>query len=188
MIRKILIPFMAFVFVVTMVSLATAGKAEKPRAMAVEVVKYEAIVKSVDYVNKTMTITRGDKTFTVNTKNARNLDQVLAGDKVVLEYIEAVALVVKKAGGPPAADEVQTVALAPKGKMPGAIVADTVELKAIVSNVDLKKRTVTVQGPAGEQKSYKVGKDLKYFKNIKKGDEVVLRVTDALAVKVVKKK
>jgi len=186
--RKVLIPFLALALVVTMATLATAKKAEKPAGMAVEVIKFEATVKAVDYVNKTLTISRGDKTFTVSTKNARNLDQVLAGDKVVLEYIEAVALVVKKADSPPAADEIKTVALAPKGKMPGAIVADTVELKASVTNVDQKKRTVTVQGAGGEQKSYKVGKDVKYFKNIKKGDEVVLRVTDALAVKVVKKK
>ncbi|MGO9689996.1 MAG: hypothetical protein ACLP2X_15830 [Syntrophobacteraceae bacterium] len=48
------------------------------------------------------------------------------------------------------------------------------------------KRTVTLKGPEGKIRTYKVGKEVKKFKQVKKGDQVVLRVTEALALEVEK--
>jgi hypothetical protein len=48
------------------------------------------------------------------------------------------------------------------------------------------KRTVTLKGPEGKIRTYRVGKEVKKFKHVKKGDQVVLRVTEALALEVEK--
>ena len=48
---------------------------------------------------------------------------------------------------PAGAEGVQTVALAPKGKMPGSLVANTIEIQANVEGIDYRKRTVTLKGP-----------------------------------------
>ena len=54
-------------------------------------------------------------------------------------------------------------------------------------DINYKKRTVTIQGPAGVKRVYKVDKSVKNFKNVKKGDQIVLRATEAIAVEVEKR-
>jgi Cu/Ag efflux protein CusF len=167
---------------------ANAAKGTKPGAVAVEVIKWSGTVKAVDYEKRTVTLAgEGGKTFTLNAKNARNLDQVKAGDKVKVEYVQELAVFVEKAGGPAGAKALQTVALAPKGQMPGGVVANTVEIQANVEGINYKKRTITLKGPEGNIQTYKVGKEVKHFKQVKEGDQVVLRVTEAIALEVEKK-
>ena len=48
------------------------------------------------------------------------------------------------------------------------------------------KRTVTLKGPEGKIRASKVGKEVKNFKQVKKGDRVVLQITEALALEVEK--
>jgi hypothetical protein len=96
------------------------------------------------------------------------------------------ALFVRKADAPPSATEAQMVALAPKGKKPAGLMAETIELTGNVESVDAKKRTIEVKGPAGNVRSFKVDKAVKNFGQIKKGDQVVLRFTEAVALSVVK--
>jgi hypothetical protein len=97
-----------------------------------------------------------------------------AGDKVNVEYAEELTVFVKKAGMPARAEEVQTVALAPKGKMPGGLVANTIEIQANVEGIDYRKRTVTLEGPDGKIRTFKVGKEVKKFNQGEKGDQLVL--------------
>jgi len=164
-----------------------AAKAGKPGAIAVQVTKWSATVKSLDYVNKTAVLEdENGRTVEVNAKNARNLDQVLVGDKVNVKYIEQLAIFVRKARAPATAGAVRTVKLAPKGAMPGGVIADTVQIQADVEGVDYQKRTITLKDPVGEIRTYKVNKEVKRLKEVKKGDQVVVDVTQALALEVVK--
>jgi len=96
------------------------------------------------------------------------------------------AVFVKKADAPPSADETETVALAPKGAKPGLIVADTQVVTAKIEAVNYRKRTVTLKGPEGQTRILKVGSNVKNFKEVKKGDEVVVRFTEALVILVEK--
>ncbi len=164
-----------------------AAKGGKPGAVVVDVVKLTGTVKAVDLGKKTATVEgSGGRTVVVNAKNARNLDQVKVGDKVNLEFIEELALFVRKADAPPSATEAQVVALAPKGQKPAGIMAETIELTGNVESVDAKKRTIEVKGPAGNVRTFKVDKAVKNFGQIKKGDQIVLRITEAVALSVVK--
>jgi len=165
----------------------SAAKGGKPGAVIVDVVKLTGTVKAVDLEKKTVSVEgSGGSTVLVNAKNARNLDQVKVGDKVNLEFIEEMALFVRKADAPPSATEAQMVALAPKGKKPAGLMAETIELTGNVESIDAKKRTIEIKGPAGNVRSFKVDKAVKNFGQIKKGDQVVLRFTEAVALSVVK--
>ena len=164
-----------------------AAKEGKPGGVVVDVVKLTGTVKAVDLEKKTVTIEgSGGKTVTVNAKNARNLDQVKAGDKVNLAFIEEMALFVRKSDAAPSATETQAVQLAPKGEKPGGLVAQTIELTGSVESIDTQKRTIALKGPAGNVRTFKVGQEVKNFAQIKKGDQVVLRLTEAIALSVVK--
>jgi hypothetical protein len=64
--------------------------------------------------------------------------------------------------------------------------ADTVEVTARVEAVDQAARTVTLKGPAGNVRTFKVDPSVERLKDVKVGDDVVLRYTEALAIAVVK--
>jgi len=164
-----------------------AIKGEKPGGVVVDVVKWTGTVKAVDAQAKTVTVEGpGGKSATINAKNARNLDQVKVGDKVNIQFTDELALFVRKSGAPPAATEAQVVQLAPKGEKPAGLMAKTIELTGSVQSIDSKNRTIDLKGPAGNVRTYKVDKAVKNFDQIKKGDQVVLRFTEAVALSVVK--
>lgn len=159
----------------------------KPGKVVVEVVKLTGTVKAVDLQNKTVTVEgSGGRTVTVNAQNARNLDQVKVGDKVNLRFTEELAVFVRKSDAQPSATQADMVALAPKGEKPAGLMARTVELTGSVESIDPKKRTVDVKGPAGNVRTFHVDKAVKNFDQIKKGDQIVLRITEAVALSIVK--
>ncbi|GKT10686.1 hypothetical protein [Desulforhabdus sp. TSK] len=162
---------------------AIAG--QKPGAIVTDVTQLTATVKAVDPQKHTVTLEgKEGKTVTVHAPNARNLDQVQVGDKVKVDYVEELAIFVTKAGEPVGGEEAQTVALAPKGAKPDGIIANTTQVQANVKDIDYKKRTITLETPDGQLKTLKVDKSVKRFKEIKKGDQVVMRFTEAIALEV----
>jgi hypothetical protein len=146
-----------------------------------------ATVKAVDPQKHTVTLEgKEGKTVTVHAPNARNLDQVQVGDKVKVDYVEELAIFVTKAGEPVGAEGAQTIALAPKGAKPGGVIANTTQIQANVKDIDYKKRTVTLETPDGQLKTLKVDNSVKRFKEVKKGDQVVMRYSEAIALEVAK--
>jgi hypothetical protein len=85
---------------------------------------------------------------------------------------------------PPHAAETAAVAVAPRGQKPGGVVVDTAEITAKVEAIDSAKRTLTLRGPGGKSRIIKVDPSVKGFQDIKKGDEVVVRHTEAVAIAV----
>jgi hypothetical protein len=76
------------------------------------------------------------------------------------------------------------VQVAAPGERPGLAAVDTIEARAHVENIDYKNRTVTLRGPQQKTATLKVSKDVKRFGEVKKGDEIVVRHTEALAINV----
>jgi hypothetical protein len=146
-----------------------------------------ATVQAVDTDKRTVTLKMPDgkeKMFKLG-KDVKNFDKIKVGDKVKATYVEELAVYLSKAGPPPGAEGVSEVMLAPKGSMPGAVTADTIEMTAKVKSINSKKRTVTLIGPEGNTKTLKVPKTVN-LKQVKKGDDVTVRYTEALALKVEK--
>lgn len=159
----------------------------KPGAVAVDVVEWSGKVTAVDTTKRTVTLEGpGGRVATVNAKNARNLDQVKVGDTVKIRYAEELAIYVRKADAPPQATETKAIELAPKGQKPGGVVADTVEITANVEAIDYQTRAIALKGPLGNIRIFKVSDAVERFNEIKPGDQVVIRVTEAIALAVVK--
>lgn len=166
---------------------ATGMTSGQPEAIAVETMSKSWTVDSVDMAARTLTVKDADgtsHTFNVG-KEVANFDQIKAGDKINAKYIEAVAVSVRKADQPPSAGETTTVTLAPKGAKPGMVMADTFEVTSKITSVDAKTHMLTIEGAAGKTRSMKVSPNAD-LSNLKTGDDVVVRYTQALVVEVEK--
>jgi hypothetical protein len=162
-------------------------KAEaKPGAVVVETVTFKAKVDAVDKDKRLITLTgpRGNTATVKAGSEVKNFDQIKAGDTLTVRYLESVALFVRKSDQPPAATEVTAVEVAPKGQKPAGMVVSTVEVTGTVEAVDVAKRTVTLKGPEGKTRTLKVDPSVKRLAEVKKGDQVVARHTEALALSV----
>jgi len=165
---------------------ASAPEGGKPGAVLVEVVEWSGQVTAVDLTKRTVTLEGlGGRVATVNAKNARNLDQVKVGDTVKIRYAEETAIFVRKADAAPQATEAKAVELAPKGEKPGGVMTDTIEITANVEAIDYQTRAIALKGPLGNTRIFKVSDAVERFNEVKVGDQVVVRVTEAIALAVV---
>jgi hypothetical protein len=160
--------------------------AGKPGAVVAEGVSITATVEAIDYDKRTVDL-KGPKGKVVTLKvgpEAKNFNQVKVGDKVRARYYDATAIYVRKPTDPPFAEQTKAVQVAPPGGKPGAIAVDTTEMTARVEDIDYKTRTVTLRGPQQKTATVKVDKSVKRLNEVKKGDEIVIRHTEAVAIDV----
>ena len=99
------------------------------------------------------------------------------------EYLESVAVFVAPKGTP-ALGDMGLVEVAPLGEKPGVAVADTFMIAATVDAIDADTRVVTFRGEDGFQTPVKVADDID-LSEFAVGDEVRMRVTEAVAISVV---
>jgi hypothetical protein len=152
-----------------------------------ETVKMTATVVSIDMGSRDLLLIDSQgKMHKVNVSDqARNLDQVKVGDKVNAEYTEAISLQLKKRGtavGAPASAE-EAIIRSPKGTKPGGAVGRKVTAFATVAAVNPKKQLVTLRGPLGNEYDLQV-LDPAQLAAVKKGDELEVIYTEALAISV----
>ena len=195
--KKMFVAFIAVMIAITLASCATTETADKttgsemaqppkPGVVAVEVTEWTATVKSVDYAKKTVVLEHDGKTATVDASYAKRLEEIKPGDVVKVAHVEELAIYVRKAEQGPMASEARTVELAPKTQGPGGIMTKTKQVVANVEAIDYTQRTITLQRPDGSVKTFKVSDAVEKFDQIKKGDQVVLEYTEAIAISVEK--
>jgi Cu/Ag efflux protein CusF len=144
-----------------------------------------ATVEQVDVAKRQVTLKgpRG-KVFSLTLgPDVRNLDQVKVGDRVVVKYVEALSLTLKKGGkelrsSTDTSDGVRT----PAGDRPGGAVAEQVTVVADVVGIDAKTHMVRLRGP--EQTVELQIRDPAQLKLIKVGDQVEAVYTQAVALSV----
>lgn len=154
------------------------------RAAAVAV-KTTATVVAVDHKNRVAALQGpGGNVVEVHVgPNAQNFDQVQVGDKVDVEFIEAIAAEVKPAAGnTPGFAVVRSDERAGKGDPAAGMITSTVFATARVDAIDRKARTVTITGPRGRSVAVKVPDDSPTFDQIKKGDLVSITYFEGLAM------
>jgi hypothetical protein len=160
----------------------------KPEAYLTEVVAITATVEEIDYQKRTLSLKGPDgRIFTLKVdKGLNNFDQIKKGDQVKGEYLEALGVYIRKPDWPPAVVEAGNIAVTPKGRPPAVVIVDAIQLPGTVEAVDFAKRTVTLKGPEGNTKTFVVNQNAKRFEKLKKGDEIVLVITEAIAISVQK--
>lgn len=170
-----------------------AGCVAKPPAEPITKESVETITATVTAVDqkKRLVSLRGTegRTATIEVPaDVRNLAQVKVGDSLVVRYYAslAAAIVPKGTTASLAADQATGAVLAPKGAKPGAAIGNISTLNVVIQSVDKKTHSVVFSGPDALVRTVEV-KDpdaQKFVATLKKGDEVQLTYSEALAVTV----
>jgi len=165
------------------------AKYEKGVPGGVYVQTYEAVatVTAIDPATRKITLRRengNEATYTAPGEMV-NFNQLHVGDRIKAT-VTGKAVVFMATDAPPQGEGAATiVALTPEGSKPGALVADTVQIKAKVTAIDLKKRRATLEFPDGHSETFTVRKDVDLTQR-KVGEEVVIRATQAVLIGVQK--
>lgn len=114
----------------------------------------------------------------------RNFPQIQVGDDVTAEFVESVELFIAGSEGYMPIDETTAIKRAPKGEKPGVTAARSVESTATVIAVDYKTRKVTLKGKEGKVVTVHVSSKVKRLEEVKPGDTVVARYTEAVSIDV----
>ncbi len=146
-----------------------------------------ATVTAIDAAERKVTLVTPDgrkETFKAGPEVV-NFPQIKVGDQVKATLTEALVVYMATDAPPQAQGEATAVAFAPVGAKPGVLMANTVQIKAKVTAIDLEHRKATLEFPDGTTHKVTVRKDVDLSKR-KVGEEVVIRTTDALAITVEK--
>ena len=160
--------------------------ATSPGEGAVELVaKITASVEAVDAANRTVTLKgpRGNIVTLVVGPEVDNFDQIKVGDLVVVRYLEALTLELKKDGtAMRERTERDVTDVAKPGERPAAGGARQVHVVADVIALDPETQTVTLRGPT-RIVDLRV-RDPRQFELVKVGDQVEATYTEAAAISV----
>ncbi|MCC7486656.1 MAG: hypothetical protein IT529_16920 [Burkholderiales bacterium] len=177
--------------------LAAQGQTQKPgvaggtviasepgKAAAVTTVEVTATVTAIDKATRTVTLKGPQRTVDVVAGEAvRNFDQIRVGDRVLVKYVEALTLELKKTKAPlDAKGEVAAVRAQP-GATPAGAVGREITVLADVVAVDPKKSVISLKGPRGNVIDLKV-RNPDHFKVVKVGDQVEVVYAEAVAMAV----
>ena len=150
-----------------------------------------AKVESIDHAKRLVSLRAANgRAATVEVSpEVRNLDQVKPGDNVVVRYYQALAAQLKKKGESTTVGKVDVaggVARAEPGEKPAGAVGSTVTTTVVIDSVDQSFKTVTFTGPNGMLRTVAVEtpQGQEFINRLKKGDEVELTYTEALAISV----
>ncbi|MCC7310248.1 MAG: hypothetical protein IT510_03270 [Sulfuritalea sp.] len=153
-------------------------------AMA-EGVKVSALVTAIDKATRTVTLKgpQGNSFDVVAGDAVKNFAQIKVNDEVVVEYVRALTLEVKKSNGPASRTDSADAVRAKPGQKPAGAVGRQVTIVADVIDVNPAAKTITVKGPKGNVVELEV-KNPDHFKVVKKGDQIEANYVEAAALSV----
>jgi hypothetical protein len=143
-------------------------------------------VESINPITRTITVRSPEGTIVKLKagKEIRNFEQLKKGDVVTVNYHQATAVALAKPGEPITEGAAEVVLAPEKG---GDLTrVRTVQTTEVVQDIDSKKRIVTLKDADGDIHKVKVDEKVQNLDQIKKGDEIVLKSTEAIAISVAK--
>ena len=159
------------------------GESAPGKAVLAHKTKVTATVESIDLAQRHVVL-KGPSgkviPLTVGPE-VRNLDKVKVGDRVAVEYLEALSLTLKKDGKElRSRKDTESGVRSAAGESPAAAVSQQIDVTAEIIAVKPKTQTITLRGPK-EVVDLKV-RDPEQFKLVKVGDQVQAVYTEALAL------
>lgn len=146
-----------------------------------------AVVETIDQQARTVLLTREDGSLLTMRlgPEVRNLAQVRAGDRVIVEHTEAIAASMARPGEPPVVAAEADVRR-PPGARPGAATADAVRIRVRIEQVFGTGDTVSFTGPGGAKRTVAVrNPEMQAFaRRLRPGDEVDVTFIDVVAIRV----
>jgi hypothetical protein len=160
--------------------------ADRPGAVEGELIVVTAKVKAIDAKSRVVTLKFPDgKEAKVKCgPEVRNFDQIHVGDDVTAEFLESVEIFVASEKAEPRTGTASAVQRAPLGSKPAITEVQSVEVTAVVESIDHVTRMVKLRGPDGKTKTVKAGPEVKRLDEVKQGDTVVVRYTQAASINV----
>jgi len=156
-----------------------------PGGAVIETDELQARVTAIDPAKRTFTLEDSDgntRTFHAPPE-MHNFEQLKVGDRVRAVVALERIVYLRQPGEALTDGAAGVVAAAPLGSKPGMLVADTIEVTALVKAMDTKLRTATLQLPDGTERTVKVRPDVD-MKTEYLGRQVMLRMTSAFAISV----
>lgn len=167
---------------------AVAAEKAPQKAAVSESAKMTATVKSVDYEKRLITLQGADgNTLTVEASpEVKRLKEIKAGDVVVIDYKQSIAVEMKKAGTASGVSVKEDVKRAKASENPGISGQREVKATVTIDAVDLKNHIVTFTGPQGNVNIVAIKRPQmrEFLKTLKAGDKVDVTFTEAVAVSV----
>ena len=161
----------------------------KPAMMEEITVTMEATVTAINQETRQVTLknSAGESVTFIASDEVKNLAQVDVGDRLIVEYMEAIEIQVM---APDAAEvgvsEAAAESRAEPGEKPaGAAISETV-LVTVIEAINKENETVTLKGPEGNSKTVKVRNPANLDK-VAIGDKVMITYTESLAIVVTEK-
>ena len=172
---------------ISLLAVAPAAAQDKPGAVVTEAVEEIVTVRAVNQEARTVTLeARNGNVVTMKVPDeAQNLDQVHAGAKFRVRYLQSIAVYISPTGGEPSADQASAMQLAEKGANPGGVIVTVKQVQARVDAIDYDTRTVVLAGPEGDPVKLVVDDSVKRLNEVKKGDIVVVRYTEAVGMRMI---
>ncbi len=165
-------------------AVAETREVQIPGKVLTSTVRSMAIVEAVDKETREIKLidANGERYSIVASDLVRNFDQIEPRDRIVVEYLESVAVFVVPSGAPELGDAM-AVEVAPLGDKPGVKAAETFMVKATIEALNVTDRIAMLRTETGQVRTVKLSNEVPLDK-IEIGDEVRLRITQAMAVSV----
>lgn len=154
-------------------------------AGAAQTVAVTAQITAIDAASRAVTLKgpRGNEIVVTAGPQVQNFANMKVGDRVNVEYVEALTLELKKGGGKAVARTDQIGAKGAKpGDKPAGLAGRQTTIVADVIDVNAQTQTLTLRGPQ-RTVELKVA-DPRQFALVAKGDQVEATYTEALAIAV----
>jgi hypothetical protein len=164
----------------------TVVTSEPGKAAIVSTVESSAEVVGIEKATRTVTLKgpKGNVVDVVASDEVKNFDQIRIGDFVVVRYVEAVTLELRKTGaGSGRMSTREEVATAKPGERPAVVGSRQTSAFAEVTAVDPQASTITLKGPRGNELTLAVQNPAQ-FDVVRVGDHVEVTYTEALALSV----
>jgi hypothetical protein len=148
-----------------------------------------ATVEAVDMATRAVLL-RGEggrRATVVAGPEVRNLAQVRPGDRVVMDYQEAIAVEIVRPGDTrPPVGGVAAAGRAEPGQRPAGMAGEAVRVRVRIDAVDARAGVVTFTGPRGATRRVAVREpEMRDFvRGLRPGEEVDITYAEALAVRV----
>jgi hypothetical protein len=158
-----------------------------PGGSVVRTYELQATVAAIDKATRKVTLVdaAGIKTTVKAGPEVVNFDQIRVGDQLKITAAQELVVSVAGEGETPSDGGAQMVAVAPKGAKPGGMMVGTTQVTAKVTAIDADNHEATLQFEDGTTHTVAVRPDVDLSKR-QVGDKVVIRTTEALAIRVVK--
>ena len=169
---------------------ATPAAGQGPAPVSAERgIETTAVVESIDHRSRQVLLRREDGTlYTLHAgPEVRNLAQVHAGDRVVLRYLEAVAVALAPPGSSaPSRSEGAAALRAARGERPGLAAAEVIRRRVKSTALDPGSGTVSFQEGTKPVETVVLRRPemLEFARGLKVGDEVNVSYAEAMMIAV----